>query len=96
MSPVTDSWIDNYNPANGAVYGQIPNSSEKDVVLAYESAQKAFTSWSNTTVEKRSEILLKIASLIEGQLEELASAESTDNGKPLSLARTVDIPRAAV
>ena len=95
MPPVADRYIDNYNPSNGEVYGQIPNSSSKDVELAYESAKKAFPSWSKTTLEHRSRILIKISELLEANLEQFAAAESKDNGKPLSLAKKIDIPRAA-
>ncbi len=94
-NPKQDSWIDNFNPSNGEVYGQIPNSSQEDVELAYKSAKTAFSSWSKTTLDKRSRILIKIADLLEENLQRFAEAESKDNGKPLSLAKAVDIPRAA-
>lgn len=93
---ISNEWIDNFCPENGEVYGQLPNSSKDDVELAYKSAIDAFESWSQTSTEKRSEILLKIATLIEENLNELAHAESKDNGKPISLAKEVDIPRAAM
>lgn len=93
--PVNGEYIDNYNPSIGEIYGQIPNSSKEDVEKAYESAAKAFSSWSNTTLEERSKILSKIADLILEKLDFLAAAESKDNGKPISLAKQVDIPRAA-
>lgn len=94
-SPISDKWIDNYNPSTGEVYSQIANSNAEDVEKAFQAAKSAFPTWSGTPIEKRSEILLKIADLIDEQLEELVLAESKDNGKPLSLARTVDIPRAS-
>ena len=95
LPAVANGWIDNYNPSNGEVYGQIPNSSKEDVELAYKSAKKAFSSWSKTTVEERSRILIKISELLEENLVQFAEAESKDNGKPISLAMSVDIPRAA-
>ncbi len=95
QSPLDDNWIDNYNPSNGEVYSLIPNSNEKDIENAYKAAENAFPKWSNTTLEERSKILSKIAQLIEDNLEEFVEAESKDNGKPLSLARAVDIPRAS-
>lgn len=88
-------WIDNYNPSDGSVYAQIPDSSKQDVTNAYTAAQAAFPKWSNTTIETRSKILLKIADLIQENLAVLAQAEAKDNGKPLSLATAVDIPRAS-
>ena len=95
VDPVLGNYIDNYNPSNGEVYGQIPNSTSEDVEKAYKAAEKAFPNWSNTTLAKRSKILSKIAELIEGKLHFLAEAESKDNGKPISLAKAIDIPRAA-
>lgn len=93
--PLSKSWLDNYNPSTGEVYSKIANSNAQDIAKAYEAAEKAFPSWSNTTIDERSRILLKIASLIEANLVDLAEAEAKDNGKPLSLAMTIDIPRAA-
>ncbi|MCG7501581.1 aldehyde dehydrogenase [Tenacibaculum sp. Mcav3-52] len=93
--PVANNYIDNYNPSIGEVYGQIPNSTKEDVALAYEAAKKAFPSWSNTTLNERRDILSKIAQLIQQRLPELAKAEAKDNGKPLSLATVIDIPRAS-
>ncbi len=93
--PLSEDWLDNYNPSKGEVYAKIANSSSEDVEKAYHAAKEAFPMWSNTTIEERSSILLKIASLIEENLEDLAAAEALDNGKPLSLAKTVDIPRAS-
>ncbi|TDY14075.1 aldehyde dehydrogenase [Meridianimaribacter flavus] len=94
-NPESNQWIDNYNPSNGEVYGQIPNSSKEDVEQAYQSAKSAFPSWSQTTLEERSRILIKISELLEANLDRFAEAESKDNGKPVSLAKMVDIPRAA-
>ncbi|MBG7613611.1 aldehyde dehydrogenase [Polaribacter sp. BAL334] len=95
VNPIQDNWLDNYNPSNGEIYGQIPNSSTEDVEKAYLAAANAFPSWSNTNLEERSSILSKIANLILEKLDFLAAAESKDNGKPISLAKSVDIPRAA-
>lgn len=95
VAPEDGNYINNYNPSIGEVYGQIPNSSKEDVENAYQAAAKAFPKWSNSTLEERSEILSKIADLILEKLDFLAEAESKDNGKPISLAKQVDIPRAA-
>jgi aminomuconate-semialdehyde/2-hydroxymuconate-6-semialdehyde dehydrogenase len=93
--PLSGAWIDNYNPSVGEVYGKIANSGEADIENAYIAAKAAFPGWSNTPIDERSRILLKIASLIEQNLDKLAYAEAEDNGKPLSLAKAVDIPRAS-
>ncbi len=94
-NPIQDDWLDNYNPSNGEVYSQIPNSSSEDVENAYIAAKSAFPSWSQTTLDERSRIMLKISELIEANLDRLAEAESKDNGKPIWLAKAVDIPRAS-
>ena len=95
VNPILGNYIDNYNPSIGEVYGQIPDSTKEDVEKAVEAAEKAFPSWSNTTLATRSKILSKIADLIKEKLTFLAEAESKDNGKPVSLATQIDIPRAA-
>ncbi|HEY1039892.1 MAG TPA: aldehyde dehydrogenase, partial [Bacteroidia bacterium] len=95
LSPKGGQYLDNYDPSRGKVYSYIPDSDETDVELAVAAAKAAFPAWSVTPKDIRSKYLLKIASLIEENLEKLAKAESLDNGKPLHLAKTVDIPRAA-
>lgn len=92
--PVSEKYFDNFDPAIGEAYGIVPDSDERDVELAVSAAEAAFPLWANTPVEERTRLMLKIASLIERDLAEFARAESVDNGKPLHLARTVDIPRA--
>ncbi|MDC3337150.1 aldehyde dehydrogenase [Flavobacteriales bacterium] len=93
--PINESYLDNYNPSKGAVYSQIPDSNKSDVQAAVAAAKSAFKSWSEKPKEERSKILVRLADLIAENLESLAEAESIDNGKPLSLAKKVDIPRAA-
>ncbi|HLW31941.1 MAG TPA: aldehyde dehydrogenase [Aequorivita sp.] len=95
LDPISNDWLENYNPSKGEVYSEIANSNAQDVEKAYQAAKAAFPKWSNTTIDERSRILMKIADLIDNQLEELAKAEAMDNGKPLSLAMAVDIPRAS-
>lgn len=94
IEPSNGKYIDNYAPSTGQVYSQIPDSDEKDVALAVDAAKNAFPIWSKFSIDKRSEILLKLSSLIEDNLQAFAKAESKDNGKPLTLATKVDIPRA--
>jgi len=87
-------YFDTFNPSTGQRLTQIPHSSSEDVHRAVCSAKAAFPSWSATPAPQRSIYLSRIADLIESRLEEFAQAESMDQGKPVSLARTVDIPRA--
>ncbi len=93
-APLTGQYIDNYEPATGHVYSLIPNSGEADVQLAVDAAEKAFPVWSTMSAEKRSAILVRVAEGIERRMDEFVAAESKDNGKPLTLAAHVDIPRA--
>ena len=94
VEPASGKYLDNFEPATGKVYSQIPDSDDRDVALAVDAARAAFPEWSRSALEKRWEIMMRIADLIERDLDELALAESTDNGKALSLALSVDIPRA--
>lgn len=93
--PNAGQWIDNVCPADGTTTGQIANSDGSDVATAVEAARSAFDSWSESPFELRCSILMKIADLIDQNLEELSVAESEDSGKPVSRARTIEIPRAA-
>ena len=94
VSAIDGNTLDNINPATEEVYSTIPASKSEDVIDAIEAAKKAFPLWSKTPVEKRIEVFNKMASLIRERHEELALAESKDNGKPVKLAMNVDIPRA--
>ena len=95
VEPISKKYLDNYNPAIGKVYSLIPASDEKDVQKAVDAAQAAFPSWSHTSKEERSKILMKIADLIDRDFEKLAVAESIDHVKPVWLAKMIDIPRAS-
>src|SRR5258706_185144 len=92
--PAGKNYLDNINPATGEVYSLIPDSDERDVQLAVDAAKAAFPSWSVMPVAERSDILLKISQLIDKNLDRLALAESIDQGKPVWLAKRMDIPRA--
>jgi aminomuconate-semialdehyde/2-hydroxymuconate-6-semialdehyde dehydrogenase len=94
VEPISGNYLDNYNPSTGKVYSLIPDSDEQDVDLAVKAAQDAFPIWSALPTQKRSALLIRLSELIENNLEKFAVAESVDNGKPVWLARTVDIPRA--
>eukprot|EP01112_Ceratiomyxa_fruticulosa_P016333 TRINITY_DN4917_c0_g1_i3.p1 TRINITY_DN4917_c0_g1~~TRINITY_DN4917_c0_g1_i3.p1 ORF type:complete len:485 (-),score=98.56 TRINITY_DN4917_c0_g1_i3:56-1510(-) len=94
--PVGGTYLDNFNPSTGKVYSFVPDSDHRDVELAVEAAKKAFPIWSKKPASERSRLLYKIANILESRLDEFARAESQDQGKPLKLARTVDIPRAVL
>jgi len=93
-APFQGKYLDNFEPATGKVYAQIPDSDEMDLETAVLAAEKAFPLWSNLPLNERSAILLKLAKGIEDRMDAFVKAESRDNGKPEKLAAHVDIPRA--
>ncbi len=94
VEPKHQKYIDNFQPATGKIYSLIPDSQAEDIQFAVDSATAAFPKWAATKAEQRAKIMMRIASLIERDMELFVQAESKDNGKPVSLARLVDIPRA--
>jgi aminomuconate-semialdehyde/2-hydroxymuconate-6-semialdehyde dehydrogenase len=95
QEPRSGKYLDNYDPSIGSVYSLIPDSDARDVSEAVTAALDAFPDWSSMLVESRSAFLQRIADLIDRDIDLLARVESIDNGKPLSLARSLDIPRAS-
>ncbi|GAB4450398.1 MAG: aldehyde dehydrogenase [Bacteroidia bacterium] len=95
VEPISKNYIPNIDPSNGTEYSLIPDSDNRDIQMAVEAAEKAFPLWSKMPHQKRFEYLMKIAEIIDKKLEYLSYAESVDNGKPLKLAKRVDIPRAS-
>jgi aminomuconate-semialdehyde/2-hydroxymuconate-6-semialdehyde dehydrogenase len=96
VEPQSGNYFENINPAEGKPYSLVPDSDAADVQRAVQAAQEAFDAWATMPVEKRSAILMRLADLIDRDLDKLALAESTDQGKPVKLAQTVDIPRASL
>ena len=92
--PKSGAWLDNVEPATGQVFSRIPRSNAGDVEAAVQAARAAFPEWSTTPYEERAACLRRWGGLIAQHSEALIAAESQDNGKPVSLARAVDIPRA--
>ena len=95
LPAISAQTIENIEPATGTCYAKLPDSDTIDIDIAVDAAAKAFDAWAMTSIDERSNVLLKIADLIMHNLDELALAESIDTGKPLSLAKQVDIPRAS-
>ncbi len=94
VTPISNSYLENIDPSTGKIYSLCADSDNQDVALATEAALAAFPAWSNTSSSDRSKVMLKIAALIEENLDALALAESIDQGKPLWLAKNGEIPRA--
>ncbi len=92
---VNGQTMDVINPATGKKYADLAAGDAQDVQLAVNAAQAAAPGWALTSLSKRQSILQKIADLITERMDEFAEAECLDTGKPISLARELDIPRAA-
>ena len=95
VAPVKGEYFNNITPVTGEVICEIPRSGEADIELALDAAHKAREAWGKTSVQDRSNILLKIADRIEANLEKLAVAETWDNGKAVRETLNADIPLAA-
>jgi aminomuconate-semialdehyde/2-hydroxymuconate-6-semialdehyde dehydrogenase len=94
VPPQSGQHFDDIDPSTEEAIAQVPDSDERDIDAAVLAARKAFPEWSRTTAADRSRLLLRIADLIERDFDQLVELESRDSGKPVSLARKLDIPRA--
>ncbi|HEY9131740.1 MAG TPA: aldehyde dehydrogenase [Dyella sp.] len=95
LEPPRDGhWLDVYEPATGAVFAQCPDSTADDVAAAIAAARRAAPGWAATPADMRSRLLHRLADLVEARLDDFAALESCDSGKPVALARSLDIPRA--
>jgi aminomuconate-semialdehyde/2-hydroxymuconate-6-semialdehyde dehydrogenase len=94
VAPASDRYLDVFEPATGRPFARCPDSDAADVDAAVAAAQRAAPGWAATTVERRAELLNRLADLVERDLDVLARLESQDSGKPAKLARSLDIPRA--
>jgi len=92
--PLGDRWLDVHEPATGKAFARCPDSDARDVDAAVDAARRAAEGWAATPVEQRARLLNRLADLVEQDLESLARLESRDSGKPVKLARNLDIPRA--
>ena len=94
IAPSGGKFLPNKNPATGADYSLVPDSDANDAEAAISAAHSAFPTWSKTSIRERSHLIRKLADLIKENADTLAMEETIDNGKPLKLAGTVDIPRS--
>lgn len=92
VAPVSGEYFDNVSPIDGKVFTKAARSYKEDIELALDAAHAAFPGWSKTSVTKRSNLLLKIADIIESNLELLATVETIDNGKAIRETRAADLP----
>jgi len=95
VAPLDGEYFENKSPVNGKVFCQVARSKAADIELALDKAHEAKEGWGTTSVTERSNILLKIAQIIEDNKEYLAVAETWDNGKAVRETLAADIPLAA-
>lgn len=96
VAPLGGKFMENFMPATGEVWGQIPDSGAADVDAAVAAAEAAAPAWAAMPLEQRHDILRAISDGITKNLDALAEAETADSGKTITTSRTVDIPRAAL
>lgn len=95
VPPSAGDYLDVVEPATGRVHARVAHSDKADVDAAVEAARAAFPAWRSLTTSDRSRLLLRLADLIDENVERLAQAETLDAGKPIALTRSLDIPRSA-
>ena len=91
----TGSSISSLNPATGEVLAEVPLAGQAEVDAAVEAAARGFRTWRETAPTQRAALLWKLGDLVDAHLEELATIEVLDNGKPIGEARAVDIALTA-
>jgi aldehyde dehydrogenase len=94
VAPVKGQYFENTSPVNGKLIAEFPRSTAEDIDKALDAAHAAADAWGRTSVQDRSNVLLKIADRIEQNLELLAITETWDNGKPVRETLNADIPLA--
>ncbi|WP_339767202.1 aldehyde dehydrogenase family protein [uncultured Paraglaciecola sp.] len=94
VAPVKGVYFKNLTPVTGQDFCEIPRSSAEDIELALDAAHAAKVAWGKTSVQDRSNMLLKIADRLEKNLTMLAVAETWDNGKPIRETLNADVPLA--
>src|SRR5690606_32317677 len=92
VPPVKGEYFDNISPVNGKVFATAAKSTQEDIDLALDAAHEAFKTWGKTSATERSNTLLKIAQVVEDNLEYLATLETIDNGKPIRETMAADLP----
>ena len=92
--PANGQWLDVFDPATGEVAAQVADGDAGDVDAAVAAAQAAFPAWSSLPNSERARWLERLADALEARLDEFAQVEANDGGKPLALARDIEIPRA--
>ena len=94
VAPREGEYFENISPITGHPFTEVARSSAADIELALDAAHAAAHAWGRTSVTERSNVLLRIADRLEEHLEELAVAETWENGKPVRETKAADLPLA--
>ncbi|MCB0688789.1 MAG: aldehyde dehydrogenase [Saprospiraceae bacterium] len=94
VAPVRGQYFENISPVDGQVFTKIARSTEEDIELALDAAWEAAVSWNASSASTRSNLLLKIADVMEANQDALARVETWDNGKPIRETKGADLPLA--
>lgn len=92
VAPVKGQYFDNISPIDGKVFTKVARSTKEDINLALDAAHEAFKTWGKTSATERSNILNKVANIIEENLHHLAAVECVENGKPIRETTLADLP----
>nr|MBA3692395.1 aldehyde dehydrogenase family protein [Acidobacteriota bacterium] len=92
VAPKSGEYFENTSPVDGKPFTRIARSTEADIELALDAAHKAAPEWNNSSATTRSNLLWKIADVMEKNLDTLARAETWDNGKPIRETTAADLP----
>lgn len=94
VAPASGQYFDVVSPVDGKVFTKAAHSNKEDLNLAVDTAHEAFKTWSKVSVTDRSNMLIKIAQVMEDNLEYLAAVETIDNGKAVRETLAADLPLA--
>ena len=92
VEPLSGKYFDNPSPISNETICSVARSNDKDVEAALDAAHEAFKTWGKTDITTRSNIMMKIADVLEKNLNLLATAECLDNGKPIRECMAADLP----
>ncbi|MPT35971.1 MAG: aldehyde dehydrogenase [Flavobacterium sp.] len=92
VPPVKGEYFDNVSPIDGKVFAKADRSTKEDIDLALDAAHEAFKTWGKASPAYRSQVLNKIADIMEANLEYLATVETIDNGKAVRETLAADLP----
>jgi betaine-aldehyde dehydrogenase len=95
VPPIEGEYSELLDPCTGTVYGSAARSSQADVAAAFEAASTAAGRWRRTTPRERQRLMLRLADLIDENVDDLLAAEVQSTGKPPAVTRTLEIERVA-